>query len=109
MSDGAAGARQPTEDCRPEAGGWVPRIDRARCEAESDCVEVCPFHVFEVRRLTSVERSDLSFRSKIKLFVHGGKQAFAVRAEECHACGLCVTACPERAITLVKTGTHVMG
>ena len=35
-----------------------------------------------------------------KLFVHGGRQAFAVRAADCHACGLCVKACPERAIRL---------
>ena len=104
MSAEAASARPGTDDCRPEAGGWVPRIDRARCEAKSDCVTVCPYDVFEVRRLTAAERGELSFRSKMKLFVHGGKQAFAVRAEECHACGLCVTACPERAITLVKIG-----
>jgi 4Fe-4S ferredoxin len=106
MLDGAARTRQVAEDCRPEAGGWVPRIDRGRCEAKNDCVEVCPFDVFEVRRLTSDERRELSLRSKIKLFVHGGKQAFAVRAEQCHACGLCVTACPEEAITLVKVGTQ---
>jgi 4Fe-4S ferredoxin len=106
MSDGAARTQRVVEDCRPEAGGWVPRIDRARCEAKNDCVVVCPYDVFEVRRLTADERKELSFRSKVKLFVHGGKQAFAVRAEECHACGLCVTACPERAITLVRTGTQ---
>jgi len=25
-----------------------------------------------------------------------------VRAESCHACGLCVAACPEKAITLAR-------
>lgn len=105
MSSEAARTKPAADDCRPEAGGWVPRVDRGRCEAKSDCVAVCPYDVFEVRPLTPDERQPLSFRGKIKLFVHGGKQAFAVRAAECHACGLCVTACPERAITLVKTGT----
>jgi len=37
---------------------------------------------------------------RLKVFAHGGRQAFAVRADACHACGLCV-ACPERAIQLV--------
>src|SRR5687768_5653922 len=56
MSDGAARTQRVVEDCRPEAGGWVPRIDRARCEAKNDCVVVCPYDVFEVRRLTADER-----------------------------------------------------
>ena len=38
----------------------------------------------------------------IKALGHGGKQAFAERAEACHACGLCVTACPEQAIRLAR-------
>ena len=36
----------------------------------------------------------LSFTGKLKGFFHGYKQAFAVNADRCHACGLCVTACP---------------
>jgi NAD-dependent dihydropyrimidine dehydrogenase PreA subunit len=106
MLSGAARTQQAADECRPEAGGWVPRIDRNRCEGKNDCVIVCPYDVFELRRLTADERNALSLRSKVKLFVHGGKQAFAIRAAECHACGLCVSACPERAITLMKTGTQ---
>ena len=79
----------------------MPVIDRGRCEAKADCVRVCPFHVFEVRKLTAEERRDVPFIGKLKLLVHGGQQAFAVRAADCHACGLCVTACPEKAIQLV--------
>ena len=60
--------------------------------------------MFEVRRLTADERAPLGAFARLKLFVHGGKQAFAVRASDCHACGLCVQACPERAIALVAAG-----
>jgi 4Fe-4S ferredoxin len=96
-------ARTLTEaNCSQEAGPLAPVIDRNRCEAKADCVEVCPFQVFEIRKLTPEERSGLSLIGRLKLFAHGGKQAFAVRAEDCHSCGLCVTACPEKAIRLAR-------
>ena len=90
------------ETCRSETGRVRPEIDRMRCEAKADCVTVCPYAVFEVRKLTADERKEISFIGQLKLRVHGGQQAFAVRSEDCHACGLCVTACPEKAIKLVK-------
>jgi NAD-dependent dihydropyrimidine dehydrogenase PreA subunit len=80
----------------------VPTINPLRCEAKADCVAVCPYDVFEIRALTAEELASLPFFSRLKVRVHGGKQAFAVRADACHACGLCVSACPERAITLQK-------
>lgn len=88
-------------DCG-ETGRVAPAIDRNRCEAKGDCVRVCPYGVFEVRRLASPERSALSFTGCLRSFFHGYEQAFAVRADQCHACGLCVTACPEAAIELVR-------
>jgi NAD-dependent dihydropyrimidine dehydrogenase PreA subunit len=36
------------------------------------------------------------------VLVHGGVQAFVVNGDECHACGLCATACPEKAIRLTR-------
>ena len=89
--------------CDKQAGRMVPVIDRNRCEAKADCVSVCPYQVFEIRTLTAAERKELSLPGRLKLLVHGGKQAFALRAEVCRACGLCVRACPEKAITLVPT------
>jgi NAD-dependent dihydropyrimidine dehydrogenase PreA subunit len=86
-------------ECK-ETGRLVPVIDSSRCEAKEDCVEVCPYNVFEVRRLTDAERAALGLLTRFKVFVHGGKQAFTPRAEDCHACGKCVTACPEKAIKL---------
>jgi 4Fe-4S ferredoxin len=90
-------------DCKQAAGQFVPRIDRNRCEGKEDCVRVCPYDVFEIGTLPRPERAKLSLKGRIKGFAHGYRQAFAVRAELCHSCGLCVTACPERAITLART------
>jgi 4Fe-4S ferredoxin len=89
-------------DCRDGAprSRVVPVIDRNRCEAKADCVRVCPFHVFELRRVSDAEKATLGFLGRLKLRVHGGQQAYLRAPDDCHACGLCVTACPERAITL---------
>ena len=91
----------PTKtDCKGEPGRIVLAIDHTRCEAKDECVAVCPYNVFEIRKLTAEERAPLPLRARMKIFFHGGKQAFTPRAADCHACGLCVKACPEDAITL---------
>jgi len=90
-------------ECK-ETGRLVPVIDSRRCEGKADCERVCPYHVFEVRRLTETERSALGVLGRFKLFVHGGQQAFVERGADCHACGKCVVACPERAIKLRAVG-----
>ncbi len=91
-------------DCKHDAGRFLPRIDRNRCEGKDDCVRVCPYEVFELGILPPADRKGLSLKGRLKGTVHGWKQAFAVNAVDCHACGLCVQACPERAITLVRSG-----
>ncbi|EQA34736.1 4Fe-4S binding domain protein [Leptospira inadai serovar Lyme str. 10] len=35
---------------------------------------------------------------------HGPNKAYVVRPEDCHACGLCVAACPEKAVRLISFG-----
>ncbi len=93
-------SEKSAKDCKQEAGAFAPQVDRTRCEGKEDCVRICPYDVFEVRKLKPEERTALSLLVRLKVFAHGGKQAFTVRAEACHACGYCVSACPEKAITL---------
>jgi len=86
--------------CSGQPGKVAPRVDRNRCEAKDDCVAICPYDVFEIRPLGQAERSELSLLGKLKAFAHGNRQAFVVRPEACHACQLCVDACPENALQL---------
>lgn len=88
--------------CRQEPGAFVPIIDRNKCEGKGPCIDACPFSVFEMGSISKQERASLSLVGKVKAFMHGGKQAFAVAADRCAACGLCVRICPEKAITLVR-------
>lgn len=96
-----ASSKQPQhQDCKHAPGQFKPVIDRNKCEGKADCVAVCPKDVFVVDVLPRAERGELSFKGKIKGFAHGWKQAFLPNAGACEACALCVSACPERAITL---------
>jgi 4Fe-4S ferredoxin len=95
-------AAKAQDVCHEMAAKVMPVINPNRCEAKAHCVAVCPYNVFEIRALTPKELGVLTFATRIKIRIHGGKQAFVVRGDACHACGLCVTACPEKAITLAK-------
>jgi NAD-dependent dihydropyrimidine dehydrogenase PreA subunit len=99
----AAHPDRPGEDCKASPGSMRPVVDHARCEAKHDCVDVCPYDVFEVRRIADSDFKALSWLARAKVFVHRMQTAYTPRAAACQACGLCVVACPEGAITLVST------
>ena len=94
--------KRPGERCKAEPGTWQPHIDRRRCEGKADCVEVCPYDVFEVGTIDEAEYRAMPLLIRLKLRAHGKQTAFTPRADACRACGLCVVACPEDAITLVR-------
>jgi 4Fe-4S ferredoxin len=89
-------------ECRAEPGELAPVVDRGKCEGKAECVEVCPFHVFEVRRIDETDFAELGVLGKLKSLAHGRKTAYTPRASACQACGKCVAACPEKAIKLVR-------
>lgn len=86
-----------------EPGLVVPVIDRNRCEGKQDCVRVCPYGVFEIDKLDLETRRSLAPLARVRSLFHGYRQAFVRHPDACHACGLCVAACPERAIRLSVT------
>ncbi len=91
-----------TDTCKQAPGAFMPVIDRGRCEGKADCVVICPYNVFELDIIPVADRASLGFTGKLKGILHGWKQAYAVNADACRACGLCVAACPEKAIKLAR-------
>ncbi len=89
-------------DFKHLAGKLMPVVDAQRCEGAGPCVVVCPVNVFVLRPPDAAENAALGWKARIKMWVHGGKQAFVSDGDACRGCGLCVAACPERAIKLVR-------
>jgi NAD-dependent dihydropyrimidine dehydrogenase PreA subunit len=98
-STGERAAARP-DSCNDISGRVAPVVDRDRCEGKADCVRVCPFDVFEIGTLSKQQRRALSLVGRLKAWAHDGKQAFVVNPLDCHACRLCVDACPEHALQL---------
>lgn len=93
---------RPGEKCKSEPGALVPVVNQGLCEGKTNCAVVCPYDVFEIRRFDENDFKSLPWRERLKLRIHGLKTAYTPRKDQCRACGLCVVACPESAITLVK-------
>ena len=66
-------------------------------------MDVCPYDVFEVGTIEDDEYRRMPFFVRLKLLAHRKQTAFMPRVEACRACGLCVVACPEKAIALVSS------
>jgi NAD-dependent dihydropyrimidine dehydrogenase PreA subunit len=89
-------------ECRADPGELAPVVNRAKCEGKADCARVCPFDVFEVRRMDPSDFAQLGVLAKLKSMAHGRMTAYTPRADACQACGKCVEACPEKAIKLAR-------
>ena len=46
-----------SEECR-DTKIMQPEIHLGKCEGAGDCADVCPYHVFEIRKATELERTD---------------------------------------------------
>jgi len=90
------------QPCKLPPGALQPQVNLQRCEGKGDCLDVCPENVFEIRRIDDTDYAKLGLLNKFKLRVHGMQVAYTPHADACRACGLCVSACPERAITLSR-------
>ena len=81
----------------------VPVIDPRRREAEGACVDACPYDVLRLPPVRQADTAALPWHARMKLRIHGNKPAYAVAPDAYRACGLCVAACPERAIRVRRT------
>ena len=97
-------ALQRQAKCKSDPGVIRPVVDASRCEGKGDCVMVCPYDVFVVGQLSDAAFRSMPLMTKLKLWAHGRRTAFAPNADACRACGLCVTVCPEDAIRLAPFG-----
>ncbi|MEO6602358.1 MAG: 4Fe-4S binding protein [Polyangiaceae bacterium] len=99
----ASHPNRPGEACKAPPGRFIPVVDLSRCEGKADCAEVCPYDVFEIGRIDDAVYRSLPGLNRLKLWVHRKQVAHTPRAGACQACGMCVVACPEDAITLRPT------
>lgn len=91
-----------TIECKQPPGLIKPVVDFNKCEGKGDCVRVCPENVFAMARIEDNDYRELGLVSRFKLRVHGMQVAYTPNADACRSCGLCVSACPENAITLAR-------
>jgi NAD-dependent dihydropyrimidine dehydrogenase PreA subunit len=92
----------PEKGCKQAPGKFKPVVTLERCEGKGDCVRVCPEDVFALGRIDASDYREMTLLLRLKLRVHGMKVASTPNAAACLACGLCVAACPEKALSLAR-------
>lgn len=90
-----------TSNCSDAVEKVMPVVNFNNCGGKADCITVCPYNVFEIQPITLEDKAKLNFKGQIKTFYFKQK-AYVVNPHQCHACGLCVQVCPEKAIKLIK-------
>lgn len=102
MSPSADEKLMAQSKCTGKPHAVAPVVDPNKCEGKAECARVCPYSVFEVRRMDDADFAELGLFGKLRSVLHGRKTAYTPNADDCLACGLCIEACPEKAITLVS-------
>lgn len=92
---------QDRSNCSDLPEKLMPIVNFNSCGGEQDCVAVCPYDVFEMQIISKEDRARLNFKGQLKTFFFKQK-AYVIHPNQCHACGLCIQACPEKAIKLTK-------
>ncbi len=64
---------------------WVLLIDDKNCEADGDCIEVCPLHMLAMEEVNGKKR----------VYLNGNP-------EDCAYCFACVSACTTDSIQIVE-------
>jgi 4Fe-4S ferredoxin len=98
------GQPDSSTDCRQPPGRIAPVVDFGKCEGKGDCVRVCPEDVFQLRRIDAADYAAQPLLNRFKLRIHGMQVAYTPNSDACRSCGLCISACPEHAITLRRNG-----
>jgi NAD-dependent dihydropyrimidine dehydrogenase PreA subunit len=88
-------------NCDETGGKLKSLVNMSKCGGKEDCIPACPYDVLEMRPITPEDRLTLNFKGKIKTFFKPNK-AYVTDPSLCHACGICVQICPEKAIKLVR-------
>lgn len=87
--------------CKEESGKLKPTINLNDCGGKEDCIPACPYGVLEMRPISDEDRKTLNLKGKLKTFFNE-KKAYVTDSNLCHACGICVQVCPEKAIKLAR-------
>jgi NAD-dependent dihydropyrimidine dehydrogenase PreA subunit len=85
---------------RQAPGIFMPVINASRCDGKGHCVDVCRERVIALKPAEGDHVEDQSLLQRLHLRLFGRRLAYLRNQASCTACGRCVSACPEQAITL---------